>query len=212
MSIIHDALKKVQQSLTSKNAEPENPPSGTTQKGDTYLYAPSPVEDITPAADQKSAEIKTAVFKKIKFLFNLICVVLIMTGAVWYLYQQFKNEIPRAKRLAKKSFYQLIHKEELPDFKNKTPEDLKPLGQITVKPPMSPRSDTAPTANTPPMAAPVTLKIHGIMSNATGNLALINNQVYQEGDEVAGAKIIKINFDSVTVNINGTEKTIFVKN
>ena len=76
----------------------------------------------------------------------------------------------------------------VPDFKTRAPQDLKPLAQIST-----------------------TLKIHGIMANATGNLALINDQVYQEGDEVDGAKIIKIDLNSITVNINGTDKTIAVK-
>ena len=50
------------------------------------------------------------------------------------------------------------------------------------------------------------------MSNGSSNVVLIDDKVYQEGDEVDGAKIVKINLDSITVNINGTEKTIFVKN
>ena len=49
------------------------------------------------------------------------------------------------------------------------------------------------------------------MSNDTGNVALINDQIYQEGDSVDGVKIVKISLDSVTVINNGKEETISVK-
>jgi len=203
MSIIHDALKKVQQSLTGKTKEPPAVPSGTTAKGGTYLFeTPQAPETLILNSDNK----KPVVQNQIKSFFAFICASAIIAGSIWYLFQQFQINIPQIQRQAKKSFYQLLHKEEVPNFKNKKPEDLKPLGQITISPPVN-----AP-ANTTPTSAPITLNVHGIMSDAKGNLALINGQVYQEGDEVEGAKIIKINLNSITVNINGTEKTIFVKN
>ena len=54
--------------------------------------------------------------------------------------------------------------------------------------------------------------IHGVMANGSRNIVLINDQVYQEGDDVDGVKIVKINLDSITVNNNGKEQTIRVKN
>ena len=56
------------------------------------------------------------------------------------------------------------------------------------------------------------MDVHGIMSKGNSNLVLINDQVYQEGDEVEGAKIVKINLDSITILNNGAEETIHVKN
>ena len=123
-----------------------------------------------------------------------------------YIYQQFQNDIPKVQKFAKKSFFKLIHKEELPDFKTKSPAELKSLAQLTINPPTMKSSSLAKPA------APVTLDIHGIMSNDSGNLVLINDQVYQEGDEVDGAKITKINLDSITIINNGVEQTILVKN
>jgi len=208
MSIIHDALKKVQQSLTPKtNETPPAPSSEATQKNGSYLYEnPSPVEN-QPPVDQKTTDEKPVVQNKIKSLLAFICAIVITTGALWYVYQQFKNDVPIAQRLAKKSFYTLVHKAGITGLATKAP-DLKSLAQITI-----PTTATTASASQSPAtgAAPTTLNIHGIMSNATGNLALINDQVYQEGDEVDGAKIIKIDLKSITVNINGTEKTIFVK-
>jgi hypothetical protein len=85
------------------------------------------------------------------------------------------------------------------------------MAQITINTPASPVAGPASSTLTKP-PAPVTLNIHGIMANATGNLVLINDQVYQEGDVVDGAKIVKINLNSITVINNGTEQTIPVKN
>jgi len=193
MSIIHDALKKVQQGLS-----PEN------QTASAYLYEkPAEVETL-PRANQQATNQKSLMKNKIKSLFILCCALAITLASVLYIYQQFQNDIPKVKNFAKKSFYKLINKEEPLAFKAKAPDKLKPLAQFTINPPASSKITKPP--------APITLNIHGIMSNDTGNLVLINDQVYQEGDAVDGAKIVKINLDSITVNINGAEKTIFVKN
>ena len=48
------------------------------------------------------------------------------------------------------------------------------------------------------------------MADDRGNLVLINDQVYQEGDEIDGAKITKINLNSITIINNGKEETISV--
>jgi hypothetical protein len=210
MSIIHDALKKVQQSLTPKTSEPPTPPSGTDQKGATYLYATPPSEETIEHLEPQTASPKKSSPNKIKSFLAFLCAIAITAGSIWYLYHQFQDYIPRLQRTVKKSYYQLIHKEEVPDFKTKKPEDLVPLAKITINPPAS--STAANTTTPAPAPLPTTLNVHGIMANASGNLALINNRVYQEGDEVDGAKIIKINLDSITVNIDGTEKTIYVNN
>ena len=175
MSIIHDALKKVQ--LTSR------------------------IETL-PRVSQQTANQKSLIQNKIKSIFALSCAVTITAASILYIYQQFQNNVPKAKSFAKKSFYQLIHKEELPAFKTKAPENFVP-----------PIPTNLPAiSNTPKTNAPVTLNIHGVMSNNTGNVALINDQVYQEGDEVDGVKIVKISLDSITVINNGKEETIPVKN
>jgi hypothetical protein len=192
MSIIHDALKKIQ--LTDR------------------------IETL-PRVGQQTADRKSPTQNKIKSIFALGCAVVIAAASILYVYQQFQSNIPKIKNFAKKSFYQLIHKEELPAFKTKAPEDLVPLAKITVAPPKPSISTNAPIptnlpaiADTPKINAPVTLNIHGVMSNDTGNVALINDQIYQEGDTVDGVKIVKISLDSVTVINNGKKEIIPVKN
>ncbi len=185
MSIIHDALKKVQEGLIPKTEEAQQAgPSPTAPGASAYLY-------------KKAADVKPK--NKIQSVFFVTCTLLITSAitiaSIEYICQQFQTSIPQVQNFAQKSFLKLIHKKEPPAFKTMAPEDLKPLAQITTKSP-----------------APVTLNIHGIMSNGTRNLVLINDQVYQEGDEVDGTKIVKINLNSITVDNNGIEQTILVKN
>jgi len=195
MSIIHDALKKVQKGLSSKSDEVE------------VINEDSSEIEILPPSRQETVVVKSIIQNKIKSALALICATTITVLSVMYICQQFKNEVPLAQRFAKNSFNKLIH--QLQPLNTKTPAHVapapKPLAQITINP-----LTTKTSESTKP--APTTLDIHGIMANATGNLVLINDQVYQEGDEIDGAKIIKINLDSITINNNGTQQTIFVKN
>jgi len=55
-----------------------------------------------------------------------------------------------------------------------------------------------------------TLNIHGIMSDPKGNVVLIDNGIYAEGDEVQGVKIIKISIDGIVILKDGKEETIRV--
>jgi len=215
MSIIHDALKRVQQGLAPKTDETKNSTASATPPGSSYLYAPPSEIETLPSAGKDNAAPKALDQNRIKSFFALVLALTITAGSILYLYEQFKNEIPVGERLAKKYFFQLIHKDIVPEFKTKTPEELKPLAQITVNPPTATAAGSVAPAGTALPAAPAApeiLKVHGILSDSKGNLALINDQVYQEGDEVDGAKIIKIELNSITVNINGADKTIPVKN
>jgi hypothetical protein len=197
MSIIHDALKKVQESFSPK-AEPAPVTPSATTPASGYLYETPPAVETLPPVEQLGPDQKTPIKTKIKSTIAATCAlaitVAITIASIEYIYQQLQSIIPTVQRLAKKSFMTLIHKKQL----TKSVE-IKPLAQFTIP------NKTKPTA-------PITLDIHGIMSNGSGNLVLINDQVYQEGDEVDGAKITKIDLDSITVVNNGVEQTIPVKN
>ena len=200
MSIIHDALKKVQRNLASSKSDKTASPQQTENQQNTgYLYAAPAVENLTPA-DQPAVGPKKSIQNKIKSLLAFICAIAIIVFAVRYALQQFHKDIPQVQKLAQKSFYKLIHNKNLPNFKTLTPAKPKPLVQITVNSPVVPNTHQAPV--------PLKLNVHGVMADGSANLALINDQVYQEGDEVDGAKIVKINLNSITVITNGKEKTI----
>jgi hypothetical protein len=199
MSIIHDALKKIQQ---GQQTPPKN--------DETPLFA-SPIKP----AEQEPPAIELSAPKKNKTTSALavICALVFTIGALIFCYRQMNTYFPQLKRAAKSSFYKLIHKKEIPDFKTKAPQDLVPLAKITVNPPkpLSP-SNVSTIATTAQHGLPVTLSIHGVMSNGSGTLVLINDSVYQEGDDVDGVKIVKISLNSITVINNGKEETIYVKN
>jgi hypothetical protein len=166
MSIIHDALKKVQN---------ETPPE---------------VETLPPKKN------------KIKPVLALICAIVIILGSLGFFYKQWHVYFPTVKKSAK------------------SPENLVPLARLIVNPPKPPPKPLGPSSPTELPAIPntadpdafVTLNIHGVMSDGPNNVVLINDQVYQEGDEVDGVKIVKISLDSITVINNGKEETIRVKN
>jgi len=191
MSIINDALKKVQQGLDHKNNDAQAVPAAAKQN----LWE-APVIENQPAPGQQSTNQKTPVDDKIKSILALSFAIIITVASVLYIFQQYQTNMPKVQTFASKSFNTFIHKIHPTDHKPKPPAVLGSLAQITIS----------------AKSAPITLNIHGIMSNSNGNLVLINDQVYQEGDTVDGAKILKIDLDSIKVANNGVEQTIFVKN
>ena len=65
-----------------------------------------------------------------------------------------------------------------------------PLGD-----PMRPYSPPSPTAGDQRVARPFTLT--GVLVAATRRIAVINGALYQEGDTINGARIVRIQSDSV---------------
>jgi len=198
MSIIHDALKKIQQGQGTKDDKIWEP-----EKHD----GEPPIEHL-PTSPKKARSVLVLLFAIAFFL-----------GALAFSYKQLYPYLYKYVKSAKSSFYKLIHKEEPPPFKTKATKDLVPLARIIVNPPkiLNPPgpTNTAGPVNTTGAAKPnppETFSIHGVMSNGSNNLVLINDQVYQEGDEVNGIKIVKIDLDYIKVINNGTEETIRVKN
>jgi len=195
MSIIHDALKKVQQGRTPK-ADP------------TPIWA----EPTKPIGTKNAAQ-KPSIVKMITSLLAMLCAMAITVVVFSLVFQQFQKnmpkaqkwakDIPKVKKMAMTSLSQLIHKMPLPVLKSPTSQEPKPLAQLTVPSPAA--SDT-----TQPRT-PLTLNIQGVMAaDDHDNLVLINDQVYREGDEINGAKITKINLSAITIINNGKEETISV--
>ncbi len=76
---------------------------------------------------------------------------------------------------------------------------------VTPVPPPEPRAEAEPK-----LESADTLNIHGIMSNPKGNLVLIDNGIYAEGDKVQDVQIVKITLDGLVVLRDGKEETIRV--
>jgi hypothetical protein len=222
MSIIHNALKKVQQGqepMSDKSPASKPPESG-------YIYANSP--GLPRQEDEQPIENLPSKQNKARSVLAFLCALAIILGAFVFLYKQLCTYFPKFKDWTVLSFNNLTHKKIQIDFKTTASEDLKPLAKIIVNPPKPlspPKLTNAPKpTNTPgptdmPASAstvkpvvPTTLNVHGVMSNGHNSLVLINDQVYQEGDEIDGVKIVKINLKSITVINNGKEESIHVKN
>ncbi len=183
MSIIYDALKKIQQ--------------GPSPKADETPYEKPAEIEILPRGGQQTAHQKPLIQNKIKSTLILCGAIAITAASVLHIYRQFQTDIPKVKSFAK------AH------------EDLVALAKLAVQAP-KPLNPPSPTklpaiSDTLKTNAPQTLNIHGVMSNGSNNLVLIDDQVYQEGDDVDGVKIVKISLDSITVISNGKEETIRVK-
>ncbi len=84
----------------------------------------------------------------------------------------------------------------------------QPEPKVEAKPEL--KAEAQPQAE-PKVEPANALNIHGIMSNPKGNVVLIDNGIYAEGDEVQGVKIIKINLDGIVILRDKKEETIRVR-
>ena len=72
---------------------------------------------------------------------------------------------------------------------------------------IAPAVEAAPVPAPKPETPPV-FKVQGIMADPKGNVALINDKVYAEGDDLDGARILRIGLDAIVVSRDGKEETI----
>lgn len=159
MSIIHEALKKVQNSLQDKISSPPR------------LGGAEPLT-VVPA----EGEAKSGAKGGWKTLVLVLSAVAVLTAG--YVYRQGRYEPP-------------------------------PPVQVNAAPVPQPEPKTETKPEPKPEHAD-TLNIHGIMSDPNGNVVLIDNGIYAEGDEVRGVKIMKISLDGIVVLKDGKEETIRV--
>ncbi len=195
MSIIHEALKKVQNSFMRKKQAPEADANGGNGGG---LYAQQP-----PQPQDAPKKPKTSIFTS-------IIVLLVVLGSILYLYKQVVQYLPEIK----KTF-------NIPDVKLKE----IPLPSLTVKfaktpkpaqvPPSQPlakvKADPNAAVNSSDAAFQNVLNIQGVMTQGGVTVALINDKIYEAGDEVSGIKILSITSNAITLLRSGKEETIKVR-
>jgi len=213
MSIINDALKKVQQGQEAKAMEPSVPP--TPAPSDPAAIYGTAQKSYTRIEDESSVEYLPSKAKKPVSIPQLLLAVVLVLGASWFLFKQVITYFPEIQKLGHSPISQLTHKKDDGyNFPVKDPKDFVPLAKINIPSATSAASSSSPDLKTPPVVppAPKTLNVHGVMANGNNNLALINDKVYQEGDAIDGIKITKISLDSITVIKDGHEETIPVKN
>ena len=226
MSIINDALKKAQADLNKSNEVPaitpeplpnpapkkesvvnsstpgdpvsaSTPLSGTELPWTEHPKAPWQITAEPPAA-AKSTEPSAQNKKEIRIqprssLVYLILILCALTGLSLIFFNKSETLFSKAS------------------FK---------IPKLSLKLPLS-KGTTILTSRTAPaeaatgipqnVSSATTVTVGGIMTNGNQKVALINNKVYAEGDEINGMKILKISFDEVTVTDHGEEKSFRVK-
>lgn len=197
MSIIHEALKKVQSNRSQNNKEEILLPKPPLQPAES-----ASVQKIETPAVGPSAKIPAK-----KFPFDLIVWGVVLTTLIGFLFfnlQEFMNRLT-----------------EIAAF-NAAP---KPAATVIVVPPVTPSVAISPpvaTVEAPPPAPPTPpappkrqkgeLVLYGITFMDGKEFALINDGIYQVGDDVEGAKIDRITNQSVIVTQKGKTKILKVLN
>ncbi len=172
MSIIHEALKKVQQT-TSPGQPPRSPavPPGDNATTPSST-APAPAVP-TPLTISLLTVLGTAIF--------IILVILI--------------------KLA-------VETTQHPRLVSSQQKNAVPL-QTEQAPPPAPTAPTpAATPTTKPTASEDPFRIEGIMDMGNKKVALINGNVYEEGQSVNGLLIVGIELNQITVMDNGARRVI----
>ena len=190
MSIIHEALKKVQQSL-GKTSPPEDHveilPSNPNPDGTSPAEAPPPLPS--------SAKPSPAAYP----IFLVPLLLVIVFACLAYIASQVPAPFNRIKDEIKFTFYKIKRHAS-------TPIALKSTAQPLAK--VAPAANGQTPGNTPDAQ---TLNIQGVMANGANNVVLINNKIMEEGAFVGGVQILKINLDAITILNNGKEEIIPVR-
>jgi len=186
MSIIHDALKKVQKNLpgytSPDNSEVKKQNIPKDQSQDTFA-TPNP-SAITPSnrpnsysTKQKTDKVLSSSAKNKTTLFVTASIILILILGYFYTVQWQTTQ-----QIFLDSIRQTTLPPRIPVISPKTQAEEKP--KIVIK---------------------------GIMKMDDQTLALINDNIYQEGDVINDITVTEITSNSVTILDNGKLKTLKVQ-
>ncbi len=208
MSIIHDALKKTQANLNNneqkKSPEPNmtsepnksehNPPQDMLNIYEKLHKKPEPTVPPPTKINPGKPTKKTATRQEnpvMNFFAILLCL-LIISGAIWFIYQYYAQDM------------------------EKKGVDLKKV--FNIKPKKLNFHIVAPTKNAAPISAannnlpPGAIILNGITTMGDKRVALINNEIYQVGETIEGKRITDISMQKVElVDSNGNVTILKVK-
>jgi hypothetical protein len=206
MSIINDALKKLQNQITQSNPH--------TAKENTL----SSQMELTPAQqagfqpilsnEQKPASVqptkKTKEDNKESSLVLILGILCLLIGLLLpvvnkqSLIHVLLSHIPKKQKssIAIQSRTPIVIAQPVPEQKQEPAKTLI-------------KNQAAP-ASKPSSRNQNRIIINGTMTRGEQNLALIDGQIYEEGDEVDGVELIKITPKGVTILENGEQRIIKV--
>lgn len=217
MSIINDALKKLQHQIGPTNPAPsQNTPTSQPEQTPAQLAGFQPVpenaQQQAPTSSQPKEE-KPKKESRLVLILGILCLLISLFAPIvnkQSLIVVLINQIPK-KQIAVPKKEVLTPAAMLSPAPTPIPQ---PEPQAEPEQKQQPISTLIKNLTTP--AAKVRPKtqnriiINGVMSNGGQNLVLIDGQVYEEGEEVNGVKLIKITPKGVTVLEDGQERTIKV--
>lgn len=184
MSIINDALKKTQKAVPSVKASALGG-TGTPDR------APSPAPD----SREKPGTAPRPALKKPVYLLSAALLLAAAAGAAFFLAQRI-DALGQSRGLPE----QAVAFVPAPRHQPKSPlPGFLPAASVTTDRPVS----TGKPLN------PDSLVLSGIMMMGDGQAALINNNIYQIGDEVEGYEILEITLQAVKLRKNN--ETVFIK-
>lgn len=190
MSIIHDALKKVQQ-----NSNPAVPPPPASYQ--------EPVPPPEPSGNKDHDKIN------IPLLVAAVCAVIAMLFAALPQFMPKKPLPPLTHTAARPQPPAVETAPSVPPepAAPSTNTMSKALASAVVTPSVPVPKPTAPKVIDPndPISS---LQIEGIMDMGGKKVALINGNVYEEGQTIYGRIISEITFDSLTILENGRKRIL----
>jgi hypothetical protein len=190
MSIIHDALKKVQQTNPSASPMP-----------------PAPPQEPVPAAAPTQAQDKIS----IPLLVAVICAIVAMLFAA--LPQLAPRQITVLKTPPAAAPVPPAAEGQQPAPEPKPAEPAAPSPQDVSKAVANAVAiTTAPMPRVIDPNDPISsIQIEGVMDMDGKKAVLISGNVYEEGQTIYGRIISEITFDSLTVIENGQKRTLPIK-
>lgn len=212
MSIINEALKKLQNQISHSNPKISSEPSviqpqqteltAAQQAGFQPIPEPASAQPLQSAPQPSGQRAKES---RLVLILGILCLLTALFAPV--VNKQSVMGMLLAK-LPKNINFPKIQKPQTPAaaLAASVPQPEKrqePIQKII-------QTFTAPAAAKSSANPPSRLSINGVMTHGTQNLVLIDGQVYEEGEEVDGVKIIKITSKGATVLENGTERFIKV--
>jgi hypothetical protein len=210
MSIINDALKKLQNQISHSNPQPANGNMNSAQSELTPAqkagFQPVPSNDTQHVAAMAAPQsLQNHKESRIVLILGILC---LLIGLFVPVVNKQSLIVVLISHLPKQTKPSKV-------IQTKTPAVT--IATVTPRPEQKQQPINTLIKNlTAPASKPSSSKnqsriiINGTMTRGEQNLALIDGQIYEEGDEVDGVKLIKITPKGVTILENGEEHVVKV--
>ncbi|MFA5145850.1 MAG: hypothetical protein WC515_00500 [Candidatus Omnitrophota bacterium] len=197
MSIIQEALKKVQGEIRGGTRTPEP----VVRTDERHKFQPSP-NPLPPAIFSPIKKRPAVAPEQIVSVVLSVAVII----AVFWLYTATGGRQGKTQPDGTASHQEVAYKPIAGAEKNAVPEE------ASGRPGADGISAPAPARETPPAKLQYPdFVLNGIMYIEERPQAIINNGVVEEGDMISGAKVIRIMKNGVLMNLNDTEITLSLR-